>query len=74
MYPVAMAEAAYIDPDEAGRFHLNVAGEPRTYQVEVDDQGRHFLCEILPLPPELEALFAEQDRHPERMVRRSVRG
>lgn len=69
-----VAEPAYTEADDQGDFHLLVDGEGKTFRVEHDERGRAFLVEVLPLPAELESLFAEQDSHPERMVRRSARG
>jgi hypothetical protein len=70
-----MAEPAYLEPDDRGRFYLRVGGQLRTYQVEgPDDRGEHWLCEILPVPPELGEIFARADAHPERLVRRRDRG
>ena len=70
-----MAEPAYQDPDESGRFYLRVGGQLRTYQVEgPNDRDEYWLCEILPVPPELEEIFARADAHPERLIRRRARG
>jgi hypothetical protein len=72
---LAMAERAYLDPDDSGRFYLRVGGQLRTYQVEgPDDRGDYWLCEILPVPAELEEIFARADALPERLIRRRDRG
>ena len=71
---MSMAERAYVEPDEHGDFYLLVDGQRKTFRIEHDGDGRPFLCEILPLPPDLAELLAEQDSHPERMVRRRSSG
>lgn len=70
-----MSEPAYVEPDEHGHIYVRIGGEAKVFSVEGPDaDGQYWLAELLPLPAELEELFAEQDRHPDRMVRRSVRG
>lgn len=69
-----MSDPAYVEPDEHGQFHLLVDGQRKRFRVDHDGQGRPFLCEILPLPTELEAIFEKAHAHPERLIRRRARG
>jgi hypothetical protein len=68
----AMAEPAYVEPDEHGDFHLLVDGERRTFRVVHDEHGRPEFLPVIDYPslpsenyvdssPELQALLAGHD-------------
>jgi hypothetical protein len=66
-----MREPAYVEPDEHGDFHLLIDGEPKTFRIARDEQGRSHLLPVIDdascppedyvESPELDALLAAYD-------------